>query len=69
VIGLDQNCPRRASLGTKKFDLQDLGLKRPNRASCGTKCVFSSFFAKYKKSSPAELGENIQSGKEIKNKS
>jgi hypothetical protein len=44
MIRLDQNCPKRASLGTKKFNLQDLKLKRSNRASCGTKNVFSSHF-------------------------
>jgi hypothetical protein len=44
LIGQDQICPDGASLGTKKFVLLDVGLKRPYGASCGTKTVFSSFF-------------------------
>jgi hypothetical protein len=40
LIGQDQICPDGASLGTKKFVLLDVGLKRPYGASCGTKTVF-----------------------------
>jgi hypothetical protein len=42
LIGLNQNCPGRASSGTQNFVLQVLRLKHLTRASYGTKNVFSS---------------------------